>query len=76
MKELVNMNWDVIGAKLAALSDNEQALFFTGFAKELDHYDTHFQKETQMLYIKDKLTEKTKKTLEEYFPSLWFKDNE
>lgn len=72
MLNAIEIKWDVIGAKLAALSDEEQFKFFTGFARELEGYDTHYQREMQMLSIRDKLDSKARLTLEKYFPALWY----
>ena len=38
----ISIKWDFLGAKLAALSDDEQALFFRGFAFELSKYETQY----------------------------------
>lgn len=74
MVDAIEIKWDVIGAKLATLSDEEQAKFFNGFAIELNNFETHFQRENQMLSIGDKLSEHIKNTLEKYLPSIWYKE--
>lgn len=73
MLKAVALHWDVLGALLATLDDSEQAAFFTAFAKELDGYPTHFQREVQMLNCGHKIPEKSKETLERYMPCLWYK---
>lgn len=70
----IDIKWDFLGAKLATLSADKQALFFKGFAKELANYDTHYARETQMLYVNDKMSDDVKKTLKEYLPSLWYEE--
>lgn len=75
MQEEITIKWDLLGAKLATLSDNEQSEFFKGFAIELNHFDSHYLKEMQMLYIKDKLEKKIKDILKEYLPALWYEND-
>lgn len=60
MIEEITINWEVLGAKLARLSSVEQQEFFKGFTNEVLTYDTHFQAETQMLWIRDGLNAKQK----------------
>jgi hypothetical protein len=72
--EVVNFNWKLLGAKLARLSDAEQGDFFDGFAKELDSFDSHLHKETQMISAGYMISDSAKNTLKEYFPSLWFNE--
>ena len=74
MLNTIDIHWDLLGAKLAALSADEQGEFFVGFARELDGYDTHYSREMQMAYVADKLTDRAKKTLGSYLPMLWYKD--
>jgi len=70
--EVISIKWDLLGAKLAVLSDEEQAAFFTGFASELAAYDTHYAREMQMHFIAAKLKPSTIKTLRDYLPYIWF----
>ena len=70
----ISIKWDFLGAKLAALSDDEQALFFKGFAFELSKYETQYAREAQMLAIQRKLSGDVQKTLEETLPCLWYKE--
>jgi hypothetical protein len=74
MRNEIEFNWFLIGAKLADASDDEQALFFNGFANELNSWDTHSQKEMQMLLAGDKMNKKAKEVIEKYLPALWFND--
>ena len=69
MKEII-FDWESIGAKLASLSDDEQSKFFTGFASELDSFDTHYSKEMQMISINRKLKPTTIDILEKYLPAI------
>ena len=62
--DAVTINWYLIGAKLANLSDDEQGEFFKGFTDELLTWDTHCERERQMLYIRDKLTKKQRSYIE------------
>ena len=66
MIDTIDIKWDMLGAKLASLSDNEQSKFFTGFAKELASFDTHYNREMQMMSVNGKLSKDVKKTLEDY----------
>lgn len=70
----ISIDWYLLGSKLATLSANEQAKFFTGFCKEFDKFDTHCLKETQMLYINDILSEYTKSFMKEYFVGMWYEE--
>lgn len=74
MKEIININWDLLGAKLAKLSDVEQGAFFHGFAQELNRYESKYAQCLQMAYVKDKLTKQDKDILEEVLPCLWYKE--
>lgn len=76
MKNEIEFNWYLIGAKLASLTDEEQSQFFTGFANELESWETHSQREMQMCYVNSKLKDKIKKTLKNYLPTLWYKGGE
>jgi len=73
MKESINIQWDLLGAELAILPDAEQALFFRGFARELNSFESHYAKEMQMININAKLEEKDKTVLEAYLPAIWYK---
>ena len=73
MKEAIEVNWKLIGAELATLSDEDQANFFEGFCVELSNYDTHVHREMQFMMAGDKMSESAKKTAEKYFPALWYK---
>jgi len=70
--DAVTINWYLIGAKLANLSDNEQGEFFKGFTDEVLHWDTHCAREQQMLFIRDKLTEKQRY----YIATIGFEDKQ
>lgn len=74
MINTIEIRWDLLGAKLALLSDIEQAEFFTGFACELGSpsYESHFKREMQMMCVNRKLDASVKEVLKEYFPALWF----
>ena len=72
--ETIEIKWDLLGAKLARLNDDDQAKFFTGFAKELKSWDTHYAREAQMLHINSNLCIDVKKTLEDYLPALWYEE--
>jgi hypothetical protein len=71
MKDLIEFKWDLLGAKLGSLSDEEQSAFFKGFAKELDSFESNYYKQIQMTSVKKLLDKKTKDVLKKYFPSLW-----
>ena len=72
MINTIEIKWDLLGAKLASLGDEEQGQFFKGFARELDHYESSYLTEVQMLHIRDKLGAKEKLILENYLPYLWY----
>lgn len=74
MLDAVDFRWDILGAKLATLGDDEQAQFFKGFARELNGYESHFRRECQMMACGDKLDARAKQTLEKYLPAMWFKE--
>ena len=77
MINTIEIKWDLLGAYLASGSDTEQAAFFKGFAKELGSpsFGSHYAREMQMMHTNDKLDKDTKKTLEEYLPALWYKED-
>lgn len=76
MRDTIEVQWDMLGAKLAALGDEEQAKFFHGFAHELASscYDSHYRREMQMLAIGEHIPPDSRKVLEEYMPCLWYKE--
>jgi hypothetical protein len=76
MIDTITIKWDLLGARLATLSDEEQSEFFRGFAFELGQYETAYKREMQMLSIRDKLTKDERKILEESLPCLWFDNKE
>lgn len=73
MKNEIEFNWFLIGAKIANSSDEAQSEFFRGFANEVDSWETHSQKELQMIMINKKLTQKIKDILEKYLPAIYYK---
>lgn len=77
MINTIEIKWDLLGAKFAILDFEDQAKFFDGFAKEImsSSYESHYHREVQMLNVNNKLSEKTKNTLEKYLPALWFKED-
>ena len=70
--DTVKIEWDLLGAKLATLSDVEQGKFFKGFAFELARYESQYARELQMFAIQKKLNLKEQKTFEETMPCLWY----
>lgn len=48
--EVININWTILGARLAKLSDTEQRRFFKGFASEMNNYETIHQRDMQLCY--------------------------
>jgi len=73
MKKSFNIEWDILGAELANLSDSEQANFFHGFAKELDSWPSHYVREMQMVSINLKLDDKVRDTLEKYLSTIFLR---
>ena len=71
MIETIEIKWDLLGAKLATLSDKEQGSFFHGFAQELNHFESVYKQQIQMCFTADKLTAQDKKILEELLPCLY-----
>jgi hypothetical protein len=47
----LNIKWDVLGAQLANLSDEEQRAFLRGFAQEMNKYPTEYQRDLQLAAI-------------------------
>ena len=70
--DTIEIEWDLLGAKLAHLSDVDQGKFFKGFAIELARYESQCARELQMFAIQKKLNLKEQKTLEETMPCLWY----
>lgn len=75
MLNTIEIKWDLLGAKLASLSDDEQGQFFKGFAFELSKFETKYLIEQQMFSIKDKLNDKEISILEDALSCLWFKED-
>jgi hypothetical protein len=74
MLESIEIKWDLLGAKLAKLTDEEQSKFFKGFAHELDTYESDFMVQMQMFYVKDKLNDNEKAILENALTCLWYEE--
>ena len=72
--DMVKIEWGLLGAHLANLSDIEQSEFFKGFAFELNRYETAYKRQMQMAYVADKLMQKEKDILEESLSMLWYKE--
>jgi hypothetical protein len=68
--EIININWKIMGATLACLSDEEQGDFFMGFADEINKYPTQHQRDLQLSYASDKFSDKQK----DVYLSLGYKD--
>lgn len=73
--DTIKIEWDLLGAKLATLSDEEQGKFFKGFAFELSKYESAYKRQLQMFAIKDKLNKKETETLEESLSCLWYTES-
>ena len=76
MIDAIDIKWDVLGALFACLDAGEQAAFFSGFARELDKFPTHYQKEMQMMFVNGKLGDRDKEVLKRYFPALWYREGD
>lgn len=74
--DMIKIEWDLLGAKLANLGSDEQGKFFKGFAFELGRYESAYKRQMQMCYVADSLNQKEKETLEEALPCLWEKGKE
>ena len=70
----ITIEWDLLGAQLATLSEVEQSKFFKGFARELMAFESHYMRELQMLSVKNELSKKDRDVLSEYLPCLWFEE--
>ncbi len=76
MIETITIRWELLGARLAALTSDEQAAFFNGFAAELDHYDSRYKAELQLGFVNSELTTKARATLKDLLPMLWVQSDE
>jgi hypothetical protein len=74
MKKAISIRWDILGAQLAAGSDEDQAEFFKGFIQELDTWDSQYQREMQMHSIAANMREYDKAALSKTLPCIWFKE--
>ena len=74
MIKSVSINWEVLGAQFANMSDEEQGSFFKGLSRELKHWDSANQKQMQGAMVSDKLNDQDKKELETFLGMLWYKD--
>ena len=74
MIKSMTINWEVLGAQFAGLSDDEQGLFFAGLARELKHWESTHQKQMQGSMVSDKLKDADKIELETFLSMLWYKE--
>lgn len=49
----IDIHWDVLGARLARLSNIEQSQFFKAFADEMNNYPTRYERDAQLVFISD-----------------------
>ena len=73
--DTIKIEWDLLGARLATLSDVEQGKFFKGFAFELSKYESAYKRQLQMFAVKDKLNKKEISMLEESLSCLWYTES-
>jgi len=73
--DTIKIEWDLLGAKLATLSDEEQGKFFKGFAFELSKYESSYKRQLQMFAVRDKLSKKEIETLEESLSCFWYTES-
>ena len=57
------IDWKLVGAELAQADDEQQAACFTAFCKECRSFGTHFQAESQLAFVNQKLSEENKELL-------------
>ncbi len=74
MIEVIKINWELLGARLAALGDDDQAAFFDGFAAELHSYKSHHRIEMQLMKAGDLMRPRAKALLKDHLPCLWFEE--
>jgi len=74
MRESIKIDWEILGAELADLSDDEQGDFFRGFIREVMKYDTHFKRESQFISIGKKLSDTDRDNMSELFSAIWYKE--
>ena len=70
--DAIKIEWDLLGAKLATLSDEEQGKFFKGFAFELSKFESAYKRQLQVFAIRDKLNKKEIEILKESLSCLWY----
>jgi hypothetical protein len=71
MKNTIDVKWDLLGAQLANLTDEEQGLFFKGFALELNNYESRYMAGIQICAIRSKLKSNEQAILKDLLPLLW-----
>lgn len=74
MIKSVKINYEALGAEFANASDEDQALFFTGLANEMRHWQSEHHKQMQGAMVSDKLRDDVKKELETFLGMLWFNE--
>lgn len=52
-KEIFTLDWGILGARLARLSTTEQIPFFRQFANEMLSYESDYEKEMQLAFIRE-----------------------
>lgn len=71
MIETIEIKWDLLGARLARLSDEEQGKFFTGFGIEMGNYESTYKGQMQLLHARDDIPDDVQEYLKEVLPMLW-----
>lgn len=56
-------DWKLLGALLANEDEITQADFFKALVKEMDNWGTTFQKQSQLVWVNQRLTDKEKDIL-------------
>lgn len=75
MLESISINWKLMGAKLARLSDNEQVEFFTGFVKEMQAYESNQAAQMQLCYVNHALKEDVREWMRDNLGCLWIDED-
>lgn len=60
---LIEIDWELAGARLAHLTDDDQVAFLRGFINECNKWGTRLEVERQLAMVNLKLTSEERETL-------------
>lgn len=68
--DVVSVDMALLGAKFANMDSADQAAFFHGLARELDHFESRYKAQLQFAFVAKELAEVDKLILDNVLPML------